>query len=1315
MSFTDDIQGQNTQLFPIVTIEDPDALNSPWLSVLQQIIRLSTNNVSLDHIHSINSVSWGLKGHHFKPLLLNVPSIKESIDIESRKFKISNVNLEISNYEYEGNRFTDILSDKSLINWKVSIQFVSPTANKFSTIFDVNDFEGNAPNPSFYNAYNSLFWGDETQAPFYNGEANGMTKMIYQGIIRRITHDDTKVSIELEDLTEQKAHKNLPSEQLGSADNMLDKYKNKPIPMVYGTVTRSPVVIDGAGGDYKFKADYKPLNFFKYELNPIGENTFSPLWIMSDGVYYNVVETIEEIMDWTDYIVELSGGSLQPITTGVTRQIDVDINDESIVLKMSNPLITVNALQVKYSGPPKIMQLFKMPYGDFLGGVEPSIAELFYEVDQNLFSNEDIANLMDTENSVSTEIYGNRWSWIPAMESIDIYERYEVFNNSFGLKFGNPDIFIEAKLTKVVMDDIPIATQNYVNEAHYTLDQTYDSAGGSGAINHYAHNEEIEGSEFEPLISMEYFTDIHTGTEIAPGDTGTNFPISITIGNIEIEGGPHGETFERQPFVRVGTTPTFFMLTWGVYFNFYPSDQSEGYWAKFYQDSCLRLNDVGVNIIGDLEDPLKKDFVVSVSGRVNTFDDHPGGLTNNYGWDGDIVDDDNSLADFIQNPIDIIYDLVRSEIGFHNINQEEYLAAREEHQDWKFAFTITKKINSKALIEDIAKSTKCFPRFKNDGSFGFGVIKNNYTVPNWELDESEWDGTTDYEKASLIKAEEVISFSFKKTAANQIYNKVDVQYNKDYIEDSYLGRTDPPLEATNDQMLYYGMRESYLEFESDYIRGEDSSQADKLAQFLLENHKNDHLIIKMKLPLKYMALISGEFIKFRRLMGDVVPYGIDYRKLEEINGQWRYPFLFITSIKKSLDSVDVECMQMHSLSDDIDLSLWGIDEDGGFNDSIDDEDDIIIGEEIVIIGPDDILGCMNPDSENYDETATVDDGSCILPQEPAFEFTNLPEDLLFEFGHPYSYNDLLGLMTATDAEGNEIGINGKSLTFQNWGSSPYRSSLDASSAHAWYHSFIGYQHKIVYQASDSLGNTIWSDGIKLELNLPTEPPVINSFLETTGSEISGYNDFGINYLGDLIISNCFVSTTIDFRDYPEFAQGNFIKVSFVYRNIEWWKIFKIQAVDDVNGQALAVEGRSWAPWFHSFEATSSGSSWSLNNWAINPDNGVPNRFATHSDGMYGNWNGGIPGLYFSAPSDEELFVPGDVNLTGDLNMIDVYNMISMITDPNYFGGSLWPEPSPWSIANTDNPELSTLLADFNQDGYFLASDVQALGILVNGL
>ena len=229
MSFQDDIQGKNTQLYPIVTIEPPDTVEegNNWRDDLNRCILLSTNNVSLDHIHTLYYTETAsadddglVKNKYFKPLLLNIPSIKESIDIESRRLKISSVSLNISNIEYEGVRFTDILSDTSLINWKVSIQFVSPSAKMFSTIFGLSDSPHNWGGNSMYEAYAGTSSVSATTlgiGAVVDTDSNGnviysskMTQMVYQGIIRRISHDDTKCKIELEDLTEQKTHKDLP-------------------------------------------------------------------------------------------------------------------------------------------------------------------------------------------------------------------------------------------------------------------------------------------------------------------------------------------------------------------------------------------------------------------------------------------------------------------------------------------------------------------------------------------------------------------------------------------------------------------------------------------------------------------------------------------------------------------------------------------------------------------------------------------------------------------------------------------------------------------------------------------------------------------------------------------------------------------------------------------------------------------------------------------------------------------------------------------------------------------------------------------------
>ena len=78
MSFQADIQGQNTQLYPIVTIEPPESPVASWTDTLvNRVIKLSTNNVSLYHMHSLHGGSTTANSpFHFKPILLNIPSIK---------------------------------------------------------------------------------------------------------------------------------------------------------------------------------------------------------------------------------------------------------------------------------------------------------------------------------------------------------------------------------------------------------------------------------------------------------------------------------------------------------------------------------------------------------------------------------------------------------------------------------------------------------------------------------------------------------------------------------------------------------------------------------------------------------------------------------------------------------------------------------------------------------------------------------------------------------------------------------------------------------------------------------------------------------------------------------------------------------------------------------------------------------------------------------------------------------------------------------------------------------------------------------------
>ena len=118
--FKNDIQGKDTALVPIVVINtSPDESGVLVDGYGDKYIILSTGVISgnFKRIYQQYLIdTWTTPPGTFqfteletwtsKPLLLNIPSLKESIDIEKRNYKISSVNLDISNFPHNGERFS---------------------------------------------------------------------------------------------------------------------------------------------------------------------------------------------------------------------------------------------------------------------------------------------------------------------------------------------------------------------------------------------------------------------------------------------------------------------------------------------------------------------------------------------------------------------------------------------------------------------------------------------------------------------------------------------------------------------------------------------------------------------------------------------------------------------------------------------------------------------------------------------------------------------------------------------------------------------------------------------------------------------------------------------------------------------------------------------------------------------------------------------------------------------------------------------------------------------------------------------------------
>ena len=297
-----------------------------------------------------------------------------------------------------------------------------------------------------------------------------------------------------------------------------------------------------------------------------------------------------------------------------------------------------------------------------------------------------------------------------------------------------------------------------------------------------------------------------------------------------------------------------------------------------------------------------------------------------------------------------------------------------------------------------------------------------------------------------IKEADVINYSFSRTKIEDVYTKIDFKYNWDYAREDFndsvtVDVLDTVLGVNEDEELvykfsYYGFKDPVPATDSDdkihpdstlviddnrgqYIREYDT--AINFAYWYLMWSCNQHLKMKIKLPLKYMNLEIGDFVNFDEILGGVKPYGIDYiADNAYVNSQKVFKNFLITNTNKTLEWVEIECIQMHSLDSEAEFDCAGVVDGDAYIDNcyqcvtaeIDygecacgdipagdcdcagnvlDECNVCGGDGVadddccpglpmdqceVCGGDNACFGCIYPDAENYDPDATIDDESC---------------------------------------------------------------------------------------------------------------------------------------------------------------------------------------------------------------------------------------------------------------------------------------------------------------------------------------------------
>ena len=878
--FQQDIQGRNTNLVPIVVIEAPDSADNS-----EHNIHLSTTSISL---RNANILFQYQLMNNFLPLLLNVPSIKESIDLDKRKHKINTITLNLSNMPYEGKRLSDRIAESEYItntlkNTRVSVQWVSPSTQYYTAISD-------------FQLWSSLL---EDNTSYYISE--NLAFMAYSGVCTKYTHDDTKVTLTIEDRTELDFHQDLPIQNdtnwLSTNTSVPDKYRGKPKPMVYGFVDKSPCVLDANG---QVVIDSKPI----FALTKLSHETFGdyePLYMASGDSIVNVAKRVEKnlgsvIEDTIDNEEEVDTVAVVGKSQWSHSNNGLSAADNIIQLNIANELIANNVLQCDVFHKANSVYLSKNS-----------------ESDVNILTDEEISNLNDNDYNTGT--------------NINVTESYDEPTGSTTHNIRKN--YLELKIaTKPSVSDMLGSKGIAIAINTHKLPIPHGVTGHASAIYIYPVQIETDSGAFysdEVLLgtekSLKESNDLEGGVEykydltklfgFVGEDTNTNYnynqggtPKDIDIKfTAEVNGVSVGQS-SSGAYLRIpalffydyggfgnhvdGVNNGEYIIRFRVHSNVNESDQYE-YTSSLTLENA-NINEVDIRSYLDIENIYEKQFFTTVKGRIGN----------------------DPVKDYLRQPTEIITDIIRElkndpdyepeKRGFGvGDNQYEALHARFIND-----FTINKKIGSKKLIENILATSPFILRFANNGKFVFNEIPKRGGTPLY-----------------TIKEEDVINFSFTRT--EDVYTKVILKSTINYLTDEFeqvLEKSVGDLFGSYDY-AYYGFLEddsqSTLIVDDDrgkYIRDTSANSPTlRLAYWLLSYYANSHLKLKVDLPLNYLNAEVGDIINFNKLIQGIKPYGINYVKDGEmLNGQVIFPTFIITSTVKTLDKITIECVQNHALA-----------------------------------------------------------------------------------------------------------------------------------------------------------------------------------------------------------------------------------------------------------------------------------------------------------------------------------------------------------------------------------------------------------------
>lgn len=321
------------------------------------------------------------------------------------------------------------------------------------------------------------------------------------------------------------------------------------------------------------------------------------------------------------------------------------------------------------------------------------------------------------------------------------------------------------------------------------------------------------------------------------------------------------------------------------------------------------IHNVGLLHYIVFESALESDFYLNVLGRVSST----------------IGDLGETLHNVVETPQDIIEHFLINELMFDSDIIDASDRDDSIHSGDRYGFSVKDLTKAKSFIQDFSKDTRLFPKFKANGLFSFSYIRDTYG---------------DEDVLMTIKSSDIIKYKWKRTPIQDINTIVNVKYKIDYADDDFTRETgyldgydmfgngdgieEMPGLVNGYSYNYLGLEreDKVLEYESKFIR--DRITANKLRDFLYMFNCNQHNLVNLDLPIKYINLEAGDIINFDGLIDDLNAYGENYTQVITRNGQAIYPYFIITKIQKKINGISLEAMQLHDLTSKFDPAIGSI-------------------------------------------------------------------------------------------------------------------------------------------------------------------------------------------------------------------------------------------------------------------------------------------------------------------------------------------------------------------------------------------------------